>query len=213
MRTAPCYSKENYYTYFDIDLSNMKVLDIGSSIGSFMKSPKFDPAKSKLGGAKKYITMDIDPKSGADVIGDAHNLPFKNGEFDIIIANNVIEHFYDPMQAIAEMRRVLKKSGKIYFTVPFLYPVHEAPHDYHRFTRYGLERLFNEFKDVEIHARGGWFSTTAHFAYKLTHAVDKAGLGHIVRALLHPVLWLWVQLDRVDKTEAFTRVYFGSAYK
>lgn len=87
----------------------MKVLDIGSSIGSFMKSNKFEPAKSRLKTAKKYVTMDIDPDSGADVIGDAHKLPFKKGEFDIILANNVIEHFYDPVQAVAEMHRVLKK--------------------------------------------------------------------------------------------------------
>jgi ubiquinone/menaquinone biosynthesis C-methylase UbiE len=213
MRTAPCYSKEDYYTYFDMDVQGMKVLDIGSSIGSFMKSNKFEPAKSRLKTAKKYVTMDIDPDSGADVIGDAHKLPFKKGEFDIILANNVIEHFYDPVQAVAEMHRVLKKDGKIYFTIPFLYPVHEAPHDYSRFTRFGLEKLFERFTEVEIHARGGWFSTTAHFAYKITHIIDKIGLGGAVRTALHPILWLWVQLDRLDKTEAFTRVYFGRAHK
>lgn len=213
MRTAPCYSKKNYYEFFDLDLEDKNILDVGSSIGSFLKSKKFATTKQKLEKSKKYVTMDINPASGADVIGDAHELPFGKGEFDIILANNVIEHFYDPAKAIAEMRRVLKKGGSIYFTVPFLYPVHEAPHDYSRFTKFGLQRLFGQFTGVEIHPRGGWFSTTAHFAFKLTHALDKIGVGKYARAAMYPFLWLWVQLDRIDKSEAFTRVYFGRANK
>lgn len=213
MKTAPCYSKKDYYKYFDLELENRKVLDIGSSIGSFKKSKRFHDVKEHLQKTKKYTTIDIDPSSGADVIGDAHRLPFKSGEFDIIIANNVIEHFYDPAQAVKEMHRVLKKDGHIYFTVPFLYPIHEAPHDYSRLTRFGLERLFDSFADVEIHARGGWFSTTAHFMYKITHIVDKVGLGQVLRVLLYPLLWLWVQLDRLDTSEAFVRVYFGKVQK
>jgi ubiquinone/menaquinone biosynthesis C-methylase UbiE len=178
-----------------------------------MKSKKFATLQANLDKAKKYVTIDVDPRSGADIIGDAHELPFKDGEFDIIIANNVIEHFYNPTQAIAEMHRVLKKSGHIYFTVPFLYPIHEAPHDYSRLTRFGLERLFESFKEFEVHARGGWFSTTAHFTYKITHILDKIRLGQIMRIALYPLLWLWVQLDRLDTSDAFVRVYFGKAQK
>ena len=213
MKTAPCYSKKDYYQYFDIDLEDKRVLDIGSSIGSFLKSKKFKLSTERLAGAKKYITMDINPKSGADIIGDAHTLPFKDGEFDIILANNVIEHFYDPHKAVAEMRRVLKKGGKIYYTIPFMHPVHESPHDYVRYTKFGLQKLFATFKALEVHARGGWFSTTASFAYKLTHALDKVKLGHIVRLVLYPLLMVWVQLDRFDTSDAFVRSYFGSMEK
>jgi len=213
MKTAPCYSKKDYYKYFDLELGDKKVLDIGSSIGSFKKSKKFNTTEDHLQKTKKYTTIDINPLSGADIIGDAHELPFKDGEFDVIIANNVIEHFYDPARAVGEMRRVLKKNGHIYFTVPFLYPVHEAPHDYSRLTKFGLERLFDDFSEIEIHARGGWFSTTAHFMYKITHGLDKIGLGQILRILLYPLLWLWVQLDRLDSSEAFVRVYFGKVQK
>lgn len=212
-KTAPCYSQLDYYTYFEINMSGKKVLDIGSSIGSFKKSGKFSDGESNIDQAKKYITMDIDPNSGADIIGDAHELPFKDSEIDIIIANNVIEHFYNPTQAIAEMQRVLKKNGILYFTVPFLYPVHEAPHDYSRFTKYGLEVLFKSFKDLEIHERGGMFSTTAHYFFKISHTLDKVGLGKITRFAMYPILWLWVQADRFDKSHAFVRAYFGKMRK
>ena len=212
-KTAPCYSKQDYYGYFEFKLKNKRILDIGSSIGSFKKSGRFNSSERKLDDAKAYITMDINPDSGADIIGDAHHLPFKNSEFDIIVANNVIEHFYDPHQAVGEMRRVLKKGGVIYYTVPFLYPVHEAPHDYARFTEFGLKKLFEDFTQFELHRRGGFFSTTAHFFYKMTHVFDKVALGEVVRAITYPLLWLWVQLDRFDNTKAFVRVYFGKVKK
>ena len=212
-KTAPCYSKKDYYDFFDIQLKNKKVLDIGSSIGSFKKSTKFKSSGNKLSDAKKYTTMDINPQSGADIIGDAHKLPFKDKEFDIIIANNVIEHFYDPPTAIAEMKRVLKNNGVIYFTIPFLYPIHESPHDYVRYTKFGLQEIFSDFKEVDIYERGGIFSTTANYWYKTTHAFDKIMLGGAIRLMLYPLLWIWVQFDRIDNSQAFVRAYFGRVQK
>lgn len=212
-KTAPCYSAENYYEYFNIDYSGKTILDIGSSVGSFKKSPKFKASSETLKKAKRYTSIDIDPDSGADIIADAHELPFKDGEFDMIIANNVIEHFYDPETAVSEMKRVLKKNGDLYFTIPFMHPVHEAPHDYSRLTRFGLDHLFTNFKSVEIFARGGVFSAIANFIFIATKVLNKIRLGELVRMLLYPFLWLMVQLDRFDKTEAFPRAYFGRMKK
>ena len=212
-KTAPCFSKKDYYGYFHIDMRGLRVLDIGSSIGSFNKSGRFNDGSKQLEKAIKYITIDIDPASGADIIADAHKLPFKDGSFDLIVANNVIEHFYDTPRAVSEMRRVLAENGRIYFTVPFLYPVHEAPHDYIRLTRFGLERLFENFNDVEIYSRGGYFSTSANFIFKLLSAFKYPPIVASLRMLIYPFLWIYVQLDRFDDSEAFTRVYFGSIRK
>ena len=35
-------------------------------------------------------------------------------------------------------------------------PIHDRPHDYWRFTRYGLARLFQRFDAVDIRARNSW---------------------------------------------------------
>ena len=212
-RTAPCYSSENYYEFFNISYKNKAVLDIGSSVGSFKKSGKFKESAETLKESKEYISIDIDPNSGADIIADAHELPFKDDCFDIIIANNVIEHFYDPTKAVSEMKRVLKKNGQLYFTIPFMHPVHEAPHDYSRLTRYGLEKLFNDFKSVEIYARGGVISAIANFEFIATKTLDVIKIGELVRMMLYPVLLISVQFDRFDKTEAFPRAYFGRMKK
>ena len=212
-KTAPCYSKHDYYEFFNIDFEGKQVLDIGSFRGSFLESSKFDSVKATLSKAKKYVTADINPESGADIIADAHALPIDANLFDIVIANNVIEHLSDPIRGVKEMKLVLKKGGNLYFTIPFLYHLHESPHDYNRFTKFGLQELFYNFIDIEIYARGGFFSTTANLFYKLIHILDYAKLGGLARMLLYPGFWAWVQLDRFDKTEAFTRVYFGKMRK
>jgi len=212
-KTAPCYSRQNYYKYFDVNLTDKAILDIGSSLGSFKKSMKFATLQTGLGGAKKYITLDIEPSSRADIIADAHQLPLKDNSIDLIIANNVIEHLHDPQTALAEMKRVLVPGGHVYFTVPFLYPIHEAPRDFARFTKFGLQKLFSDFRNLEIYARGGWFSTTALFFYKMSHLLDKLYLGSIVRVAMYGPLWLWVQLDHFDRSDAFVRAYFGRAQK
>ncbi len=189
------------------------MLDIGSSIGSFQKSSKFHNALHSLKDARLYVSLDINPDAQPAILGDAHSIPISNEMFDVILANNVIEHLHDPIVGVEEMRRVLKPGGLLYFTVPFLYPVHEAPNDYTRLTRYGLERLFCDFSRVEILPRGGCFSMLSLLAFKLTHALEPIRLGSWARAFFYPFLWILVKGDRFDTTEAFTRVFFGRLVK
>lgn len=94
------------------------------------------------------IGMDIARASGAHVIADAHFLPFPPGTFDTILCSEVLEHLTDPERAVREMARVLASGGKLVLTTPFVYPIHEAPHDYRRFTFYGLKRLFQPVFEI-----------------------------------------------------------------
>jgi SAM-dependent methyltransferase len=50
--------------------------------------------------------------------GDALDLPFADGEFDRIVAAEVLEHIPDDAAAIAELVRVLRPGGTIAVTVP-----------------------------------------------------------------------------------------------
>jgi SAM-dependent methyltransferase len=50
--------------------------------------------------------------------GDALNLPFPDGEFDRVVAAEVLEHIPDDDAAIAELVRVLRPGGTIAVTVP-----------------------------------------------------------------------------------------------
>lgn len=95
------------------------------------------------------VGLDITVASGLNVVGDGHALPFKNATFEQIVCSEVLEHLADPHTAVSEMARVLKPGSRLLITTPFVYPLHEAPHDYQRFTQYGLRHLFEPY--FEIH--------------------------------------------------------------
>ena len=93
-----------------------------------------------------YIGLDY-PGTGSaiygsrpDVFADAAALPIRGGSLDAVVALEVIEHVRDPAAALAEISRVLRSGGKLLLSIPFLYPVHDAPHDFQRLTIHGLQR-------------------------------------------------------------------------
>ena len=110
--------------------SDAKTLDIGCGGAPYAK---YFPNR---------VGFDHAAGPDVDVVGDAHHLPFQDGEFERILCTEVLEHLLDPAKAIAEMRRVLQPGGMLILTTGFVFPLHDAPHDYWRFTRYGLEHLF-----------------------------------------------------------------------
>lgn len=74
-----------------------------------------------------------------DVFASADDLPFENASFDTVLCTNVLEHVANAGKAFSEIGRVIKKDGYLILAIPFLYPVHEAPYDYYRYTRHGIE--------------------------------------------------------------------------
>lgn len=91
----------------------------------------------------EYIGIDIqggghaDTEKTVDAYYDGTHIPFKNDTFDLLICTQVLEHAIDAEALIAECARVLKKDGRLFLTMPFIYPEHEVPYDFRRFTRYG----------------------------------------------------------------------------
>jgi len=74
----------------------------------------------------------------------AQPLPFADADFDTVILSDVLEHVVDPRLLWREIARLLAPGGKLLLNVPFLYGVHEAPHDYGRYTGYALRRFAHE---------------------------------------------------------------------
>lgn len=93
-----------------------------------------------------YIGIDYPPtgtclySARADVFADAATLPFASSSADAVICLEVIEHLSDYRAALHEFFRVLKPGGTLVLSMPFLYPIHDAPHDYQRLTEHGLRR-------------------------------------------------------------------------
>jgi len=104
--------------------------------------------------ATEYLTLDIRPDSGADIVGDLHDVPWESDSLDTVIATEVLEHCYDPSRAVGEIHRLLRPGGVCVLSTRFLHPYHADPHDYFRFTNEGLAYLFREFSDVSIKPLG-----------------------------------------------------------
>ena len=47
------------------------------------------------------------------VVGDAHDLPFPDGSFDVVHAHQVLQHLADPVRALTELRRVCRPGGTV----------------------------------------------------------------------------------------------------
>lgn len=100
-----------------------KILDCGCGEGFYLK------IISELSGCQLY-GFDCDEKvlnrarrelNGSRVWlnqGDIYNLPYRDGEFDKIILSEVLEHLPDDVNALREVKRVLKPGGILLITVP-----------------------------------------------------------------------------------------------
>lgn len=104
-------------------------------------------------------SIDSHPESGADIIGDALQLPIKDAEFEHVNCFELLEHVHDPQKCVDEIYRVLKPGGTLLLSTRFNFSVHHAPHDYYRFTRYGLEYLLRRFEIASIEAETVNFET------------------------------------------------------
>ncbi len=79
-----------------------------------------------------------------DQFYDGNTLPFSNDSFDLVLSTQVLEHVPNPCDFLKEVARVCKPEGIVVISLPFVYPEHEEPHDFFRFTQYGIEELLSK---------------------------------------------------------------------
>lgn len=86
---------------------------------------------------------------------DAHNLPYKDKEFDTVICTMVLEHVEKPWIVASELQRILKPGGHCIVGAPFMFPYHKDPEDYFRFSVAGMSSLFDKCDIVKSWGIGG----------------------------------------------------------
>lgn len=112
--------------------------------------------------ALRTVSIDIDPERAPDRVASVENMKvFDNASFDAVFCMDVLEHVRSPVTALAEIARVLKPGGILIGSTPFLLGIHDAPGDYWRFTRHGLENLLGDLELLELRERNGYFSSVA----------------------------------------------------
>lgn len=122
-----------------------RVLDLGGvKESSYLRSFK---------GNFSVTTVNLDEGANPDIIHDLEShLPIRDEVYDHVLIINVLEHIFDYSTLLAEAKRVVKRGGSIIVAVPFLFPNHPSPNDYHRFTEESLRREFSKIglNDVQI---------------------------------------------------------------
>lgn len=158
----------------------------------------------------------------ADILADLNEaLPIESEVADTVISLSVMEHLREPQVFLNEAHRILKPGGAIILQVPFMWWVHEAPYDYYRYTRYGLQYMFEKagFKEISIYpSTGFWVMWTLKFNYQSTRLIRGPWPIRKLMALLLRGLWVVNQrvapwLDKYWVSEGETAGYFVVAYK
>ena len=136
--------------------------------------------------------------------GSALDLPFGRATFDTVFSAQVLEHVPEPKRLLAEAARVLKPGGHLILSAPHIWGLHEEPHDYFRFTPYGLAYLARQadLEPVLVQAMAGyWVTAGARFCYYLAR-FERAGLGLLIRPLYALVQLAALGLDRLHRIES-----------
>lgn len=171
--------------------------------------------------AREYIGVDwkqsFHDQSHVDVFCDlSGKLSLEDDYADTVVSFAVMEHVPEPSLFLSECHRILRPGGSLFITVPFMWHVHEAPHDYYRYTRYGLQYLLvkNGFSEIQIRETTGFWQT---FVLKFNYHMHRRFAGGPFWYFWIPFWWLGQVvsplLDRFDQHPEETAGYIVQATK
>lgn len=154
-------------------------------------------------------------KSNINIFCSAYNLSLSDNSYDSVLCTGVLEHLEEPEQALREAYRVLKPSGYAIYTVPLFWHLHEEPHDFYRYTKYGIRYLFEKvgFEIIELKPLSGFWVT---FGSEFNYYINRFSKG-----FLKPIISLWIAinnllllfLEKIDSPEHWTWMYMVVARK
>jgi SAM-dependent methyltransferase len=142
--------------YLDRFLSEVpfsgRVLDMGGK--KEKRRGSFCPPLDKVA---SWEYVNTDPATSPDHLCSAESVPVRDASYDWVVMTEVLEHVAEPAAVLKECFRLLKPSGTLVASMPFLYPVHADPHDFQRWTPVKIRREFEKagFQVQEISPRGG----------------------------------------------------------
>lgn len=136
------------------------VLDIGCGHSPYRSLVLAAPSR-----AVRYIGLDLvgSRYGAADLTWDGRHVDLPDNTVDCALATEVLEHCPDPGLVLSEARRLLKPGGLLFLSVPFLWPLHDAPNDEYRLTPFALHRMLHTagYVDISLKALGGWDASLA----------------------------------------------------
>jgi len=192
-----------------------KVLDAGAGPGPY--EPLFAHCN--------YEATDFHPDNNIDFVCSLDRIPRDNGTYDAIISTEVLEHVEYPQDVMNEFFNILKKgkpgesTGKLYLTCPQGWGLHQEPHNYYNFTKYGLKSLLKNagFKEenIYIQPKGGYFWVLSNI---IRASTDQMSNWNIFKWVLYPFTSILLPLilfplDVLDRKKLWTNGYLVEAKK
>jgi len=187
-----------------------RVLDAGAGEGSYKHHFS----------RQRYLGFDLgigDARwdySRLDAVGDLAALPFRDAVFDGCLSVVTLEHVTQPQRVVCEMVRTLAPGGRILIVAPLEWEEHQQPHDYFRYTRFGLELLLQQagLTEISIQPVGGFFRLLSRRLFNALQffpgpLVFVAAIFFVPPALVLPLL------DPLDRKRNFTPGFICSARK
>jgi SAM-dependent methyltransferase len=189
-----------------------RVLDAGAGEGQY----RGHFARQRYCGVDLAVGDAAWDYSRLDALADLTALPFRTAAFDAAVHIVTIEHLREPAAALAEIARTLAPAGVLLIAAPHEWEVHQAPHDFFRYTRYGLQYLLEKsgFEVCEMRAAGGYFRLLAR---RLLNGLQffTGGVRWLffvpAAILLVPPALILPLLDRLDRDRNFTLGYVCTA--
>jgi len=179
-----------------------------------------------LESAQQYVAVDWTDSLHAtneNITADLNQpLPIDADVADTVVSLSVLEHLREPQLMLTEAHRILKGGGAIVLQVPWQWSIHEAPHDYFRYTPYGLKTMFERagFEDIRVEPQAGFFTTVVLKCNYFTRrfAAGPAPVRWLLTAIFS-VFWFIGQvlaplLDKLDRNWSLEAPgYFVTARK
>ena len=187
-----------------------RVLDAGAGEGQY--SDRF--ARQKYTGVDLGIGDSAWNYAGLDAIADLLALPFPDGTFDAALNVVTLEHVKEPARVIEEIFRVLRHGGRLLIIVPHEWEQHQTPHDYFRYTRYGMQYLLERagFAEIVIEPVGGYFRLMSR---RLMNGLQffPVPMMVLVALVLGPLALVAPLFDGLDREKNFTLGFVCRAQK
>ena len=190
--------------------SGSRVLDAGA--GECQHRPYFD--------RHRYVVVDLAVGDAQwdygklDALVDLASLPLAANSFDAAIHIVTLEHVPEPKLVLAEIARCLRPGAALLAVVPHEWEVHQHPHDYYRYTCFGMRYLLEQtgFKDIEIKPSGGLFRLLARRTLNSLQFFPWP-FKAIAFLLAAPAAMVLPLFDSLDKRKDFTVGYVCIARK
>jgi len=207
-------SRKNIYKFLDSEFSKIRAGAVVANIGSGGKIEDSLRHWAKQTGFVVH-SMDIDHARMPDFVVDITEPNLPPNTYDVIVMAEVLEHVTDPQAAVKGINHLLKPSGLLILTVPFIFPIHDRPYDHFRYTKYGLQHLFRGMNNLTIKEKNSWAEAINVLVARLImeKSVSARLASPIAVTLAILIMPLAYMLGRLIKTDFMTTGYLLTCNK